>query len=556
METKRNEEENLTMERLEEENTSLMDDETEILSNDEEETSSIAEEETNVLENDALISESVVSDDKELKKKRIQEEVWEETNPLVRKMDFMEHAVRVVRVASRRLFSHGQYILAGYYAIGPLAYLTTAAAIGTAATLSTLYTTSYQVEIDGVSMGVVASQDVVKRALSEVHEQGSQIFGQDFQLDYDISYDFGLNLKVALSDSSNIEHYLYTQLEELGEAMGRYGVMLNGVMLGIVETEADLQFVLNGILSDYCNENTISAEFVEEIVTERVYEGENIPLEELAVKLTKNTTGETTYTVQSGDTFNGIAYKNDMTMSELASLNSDVDPDRLYVGNVLTVKETIPLLSVTTVEHVSYVDVIPCPVEEVDDPSSYVGLSKIVQTGVEGSADVVANVTYVNGREVARDVLESVILQEPTVTIRAVGTAERPKTASYGSFIWPCSGTISSYFGARTLYGVYNYHSGLDIAAPYGTPVYAADGGTVSFSGWRSSYGNIVIITHDNGSQTYYAHNSSLLVSSGQKVYRGQQIAKVGSTGNSTGNHLHFEVRIGGQAVNPLGYLP
>ena len=84
----------------------------------------------------------------------------------------------------------------------------------------------------------------------------------------------------------------------------------------------------------------------------------------------------------------------------------------------------------------------------------------------------------------------------------------------------------------------------------------AADGGTVTYAGYRGSYGNLVIITHDNGTQTYYGHNSSLTVSVGDKVYKGQQVARAGSTGRSTGVHCHFEVRINGTSVNPLSYLP
>ena len=78
----------------------------------------------------------------------------------------------------------------------------------------------------------------------------------------------------------------------------------------------------------------------------------------------------------------------------------------------------------------------------------------------------------------------------------------------------------------------------------------------MTFAGYKGSYGKLVIITHDNGTRTYYGHNSSLLVSSGQKVYKGQQIAKAGSTGRSTGTHCHFEIRVNGKAVNPLNYLP
>ena len=112
-----------------------------------------------------------------------------------------------------------------------------------------------------------------------------------------------------------------------------------------------------------------------------------------------------------------------------------------------------------------------------------------------------------------------------------------------------------SYFGGRYIFGRYSYHSGIDIAASYGASIRAADGGKVTFAGYKGSYGNLVVITHDNGTQTYYGHNSSLLVSAGQKVSKGQAIARAGSTGRSTGTHCHFEVRVRGSAVNPLNYL-
>ena len=117
------------------------------------------------------------------------------------------------------------------------------------------------------------------------------------------------------------------------------------------------------------------------------------------------------------------------------------------------------------------------------------------------------------------------------------------------------NGTITSYYGGRYIFGSYDFHLGLDIACPYGTAIQAADGGTVTYSGWKGSYGNLVVITHDNGMQTYYAHNSSLLVSVGDKVYQGQTIAAAGMTGSATGYHCHFEVRVNGSTVNPLSYL-
>ena len=118
----------------------------------------------------------------------------------------------------------------------------------------------------------------------------------------------------------------------------------------------------------------------------------------------------------------------------------------------------------------------------------------------------------------------------------------------------PVSGTITSRFGAYEDIRDHS-HTGIDIAAPNGTSIKAAADGTVTYSGWMSGYGNLVIISHGNGIQTYYGHCSKLYVSEGEKVEAGDIIAAVGSTGNSTGNHLHFEIRKNGAQVNPQKYL-
>lgn len=122
------------------------------------------------------------------------------------------------------------------------------------------------------------------------------------------------------------------------------------------------------------------------------------------------------------------------------------------------------------------------------------------------------------------------------------------------SLIRPISGTITSRFGARSSIRS-SAHTGLDIATASGTPIAAAASGTVTFSGYKGSYGNLLVISHGNGVQTYYGHCSSLYVTAGESVSQGQTIAAVGSTGNSTGPHLHLEIRVDGVAYNPQNYL-
>ena len=118
----------------------------------------------------------------------------------------------------------------------------------------------------------------------------------------------------------------------------------------------------------------------------------------------------------------------------------------------------------------------------------------------------------------------------------------------------PVSGTITSRFGAKSSIRS-STHTGLDIAASSGTPYSAAASGTVTFAGYKGSYGNLIVITHSNGVQTYYGHSSKIYVKVGQSVSQGQTIGAVGSTGNSTGPHLHLEVRVNGVAYNPQNYV-
>jgi murein DD-endopeptidase MepM/ murein hydrolase activator NlpD len=125
-------------------------------------------------------------------------------------------------------------------------------------------------------------------------------------------------------------------------------------------------------------------------------------------------------------------------------------------------------------------------------------------------------------------------------------------TPSSAGLIWPVHGVLTSPFGMR--WG--RMHEGIDIGAPTGTPIWAAAGGTVVYAGWEGGYGNLTVIDHGNGLATAYGHQSKIVVSNGQTVARGQVIGYVGSTGHSTGPHLHFEVRVNGTPVDPLGYLP
>ena len=142
--------------------------------------------------------------------------------------------------------------------------------------------------------------------------------------------------------------------------------------------------------------------------------------------------------------------------------------------------------------------------------------------------------------------------------IKRIQSGEKNIGGSTGTMTWPAEVEITSPFGWRVhpIFGTQRLHTGIDIGADYGDAIRAADGGVVIHADWMGGYGNAVIIDHGNGISTLYAHNSQLLVSEGQTVSKGQTVARCGSTGYSTGPHLHFEVRQNGSPVNPLNYLP
>ena len=475
-------------------------------------------------------------------------------------------AVDTVQVKAR---AFGQGVSFGFHALdgamanrrllGPLPFLAAAGVAAVALVVGTIYTPSYVVTVDGLDVGTVTDPAVFERVIERVEARASSILGYDYTLNQNVEYTFALTPKNNISSVGVFETYLFNQV---GEVMKSYVLTVDGTFIGAAADRADLDGMLETLSAPYVNENTVSVEYVEDVNIAYQYTSFDVQqdLNAMTEVLTANTNGETTYEVVKGDTYLGIAYANDMSLDELMALNPQADLNRLMIGDVLTVRKVIPYLSVRTVDAVTYSEPIACPVEEVQDSSMYQGDKKVLTAGVPGEAQITANITYVNGYEESREVISSVTLSEPTTQVVAVGTKERPRTLPTGSFQWPIYGRISSYFGYRSLYGSSSYHSGIDIAAPYGSTIAAADGGTVIWSGTGTggywSYGNYVVIDHGNGVQTYYAHCSSLLVSAGDKVYKGQAIARVGSTGRSTGNHCHFQVKINGTSVNPLSYLP
>ena len=223
------------------------------------------------------------------------------------------------------------------------------------------------------------------------------------------------------------------------------------------------------------------------------------------------------------------------------------------MGQQLTLSAAVPYLSVQQTVTEAYTQVIPYETVIQYDDTMYKNKSKITVQGVNGSADVVADVTYVNGVETGREIISYVVTAEPVNAVKVVGSKPLPRTMATGNFIKPSNGTFSSGYGNRRSLG--DFHTGVDFAGAKGTNIWAADGGVVTHAGWKGNYGYCVIINHQNGYTTLYAHCSKLLVKVGDKVAQGDIIAKVGNTGRSFGAHVHFEIKYNGKTQNPLNYI-
>ena len=437
----------------------------------------------------------------------------------------------------------------------PVAFLCGAMAIAAAATVLSLYTLGAQVTYDGQDLGIVSSRRAAEKVVAELEDVTRATTGDGgYTVDTALlTAETGVFPRRELISDDEFEE---TLSDTLGVVDYAYVLYVDGEKVVATTRSGALEDLLEQLKLGYETADTVNAYFVEDVDIRQEYVESSyvMNLGYIAEILNETKEGEVTYTVTSGDSYYSIAEKYDLSVEALMKLNSGYDPSILRVGDVLTISNAVPYLTVVNVERQRYVQDVPYQVEYTDDSSMYQGEYKVTSAGVYGKADITANVTYINGEEMEREVVASVTLSQPVTEQQLRGTKERPTWYPTGSFSWPCTGILTSRFGYRSLLGS-TYHSGIDIGNSYGTSIYASDGGTVTYSGWMSGYGYLIIIDHGNGYQTYYGHNSSLAVSVGAKVHKGQLIARMGSTGRSTGNHCHFGIKLNGTFVNPLNYL-
>ena len=422
--------------------------------------------------------------------------------------------------------------------------------------------TAYEYSYGDKKLGYVKNKDDVLQITAMVQEALTQEKDMTVALDAreDISFKrvFTGNKDIVIDSQDGV----LQRLSYLGDInVKAFGMYVDGQKVGAVKDKETAAGVLQAIQDRYANhdEGTVINEAL--IVENVEFRESNTPMndvmsqEALVEKLCTDTEKETVHTVEDGETLDSIAENHNLTKEQIIRDNNNLTDEQLKVGSTIILKQVGPLLTVRITETRSYEEKTAYKTIKKADKEMYEGETEVSKKGKKGKSLVVDKTVSINGEVVETQNLKNEVEKEPVDKVVLVGTKERPPTTGTGTFIWPANEgtfTVTSEFKWR--WG--RQHQGIDMGCRTGNDVLASDGGTVIHAGWQGGYGNLVIIDHENGIQTYYAHNSAILVNRGDKVFQGQHIAEAGNTGNSFGSHIHFGVKDNGTFRNPRNYLP
>ena len=413
------------------------------------------------------------------------------------------------------------------------------------------------VEYNGKEIGIISAEADFDNAAREV-QQRIAYSDEDEQIDF--SPEFSLKI---ISDSEKIissaqlaNEMLAVSNHELTEA---FGIYIDGEFIGAVKDKEPVEDTLTNILLNYKVDGIVrDVSFKNKIeYTDGFYLTDSVMDEQEAIDLlTSKKQRNSTYVAKSGDSPAVICQKYNMTAEDFKRLNPKIE-DTCTEGQIVTVVENESYLPIQYIREMDTLSFLDYETIEVETSSLNVGTTAVLVKGERGEKRSSIEITYIDGIERARKVVSSKVTKEPVVEQIGIGTyTAKPASSSTvltgnGQFGWPVDGGYISdpFISDRN-------HKGLDIAAPGGTDIYAAADGVVVSAGFNSGgYGFFVMIDHLDGYQTVYGHCSALFVVEGQTVTRGQLIAAVGTTGDSSGNHCHFEVRNLGLCYDPALFI-
>ncbi|MTI93923.1 MAG: LysM peptidoglycan-binding domain-containing protein [Firmicutes bacterium] len=402
----------------------------------------------------------------------------------------------------------------------------------------------YAVSVNGQDIGAVSNPDEYTGVLAELLEVEEEKTGLNLGFAEEVSARREFQLQPE-PDAEQVEARLKNLTTFKATSCA---VLIDGEVRFFVDTEDTAQLALETAKAQFVgngdNVQTVSVQedirFIEQVVDP----DQVIEADQAVSLLIQGRETVDTYTVQRGDNLWAISRSANVSEASLKEANPDLkETNVVYEGQELNLVTAEPLISVRVVETETKDESIPFTTTYRNSDNVWYYSQRVGQPGVNGTKQITYEVEYVNGREVGRTVVDSKVVSEPQNRIIERGTSRWP-SGGRGAFRWPLNtGRITDRFGAFQSWRA-TRHSGVDIGAPAGTPIYAAASGTVVASTYNNSYGYMVVIRHSNGYFTLYAHmqaRSSLSV--GQSVSSGQMIGRVGSTGQSTGPHLHFETR-------------
>ena len=415
------------------------------------------------------------------------------------------------------------------------------------------------VECNGQVVGYVEDELVFDEARDKVKSR--IVLAKDQQWDIEPTFTLATSQEV-MDVNHTADAILMASADQIQEATG---LEVDGQLVAIADNGMELQQYLTDRKAEYEEPDNpnLRVEFVQNIQTiEGLYASETVQdVKEVENMLSGLKEEEQQYTIQPGDSLTLVASKFDLTSAQLKDLNPKLaETDYNWpIGDTLIVHQEVPFLQIKTIETVTKDEVIHFTTDKQDDSELAYGKTITDQKGQDGLDRATYERVRVNGVLVEVNEISRIRIKDPVTEIIRRGTkmpeGSVSNTAVFGTgnMLWPVPGYtgVSRWMSAG--------HKGTDITARYGTPILAADSGVVTASGMNAAgrgYGNSIIIQHGAGNRTLYAHCSSLAVYAGQSVTKGQVIGYVGSTGQSTGNHLHFEIYKNGMLVSARNYFP
>lgn len=399
----------------------------------------------------------------------------------------------------------------------------------------------YRVYIDGTYVASVPDKKVLYNSIDTI----DTVLGADYSFDAEPTTE----LAIVKPTEDDIADEIVESLDDVST-----GVVLtvDGEEVTAFANNEDAEKTLDSVLETSKTKGAVSAEFAEDVQLSETYvKTENIRnVPEATELLTSYETEPEVYVLSEGENLETVSEKLNISEEELLNRNTAFTESDFRAGTKIVTNRPKKVLSVKLEFEACITEEIPYETEQIDAPELYEGTTDLKKEGEAGLKEFICESVEIDGVRTKKTITDEVIRKPPVKRIELVGT--KPKGCATGTYATPVSGIITSHYGYR--WGC--HHNGVDVGAPTGTPIYAADGGTVVSAGdTGDGYGLKVVIDHGNGNSTLYAHSSAVLVSAGDKVEKGELIAKVGSTGNSTGPHLHFELILAGSSVDPLRYV-